>query len=277
MKEVLSTIFARASRLFDGAVKIAGGNEAVINEQSKVGVYLPKEYGVESTVFNVESLMEWFKSYDMTPSVAFVDMVDLINGSVDYTCLANLQVLASDKAGEQQKASLIFRVSKELDDWRRYFGYKFSPQEFRRFLQNRREEFNDSECSLFESMCNLNMSVNREYELEDDGGVDRKIHFQVKKGSDFTHLPRVFNLEVPMLFGDDGTYSIPVELEFNLPTEHNNNRPSFVMKCEFLDRLMIERVKTCVEDFEEAAKIKAILGFGKTVDLTPAYKKVIGG
>lgn len=277
INETISTIFARATRMFKGNENIAGGKAAVVTEIGKSFVYLPIEHVVESTVYNVESALEWFKSYAIEPTVAFADMLDLINGDIAYTRLAVLKVLASNGYEEERTCELVFRVSKELDDWRKAFGRRFTPQEFRRFLQNRREEYNDGECELFQSMCNLNMSVSRDYELEDDGGVDRKVHFQVKAGEDFTHLPRFFNLEVPMLFGDDKAFSIPVELEFELPEERNGNRPAFVMSCEFLDRLMIERIKACVEDFEEKSGLKTILGSGRQVETTQAYRKVIGG
>lgn len=277
--EFLRSIFERALRKFEGCGKIAGGKEAVLNELSHVDVYLRREYDFASTVFNLTSLMNWFNTYGKTVRAAFVNMVDLLEGKVKYSYLASITAISDlipDEASEKSVCTLIFRLSKELQDWRDVFNIAMSPQTLRKFLQQRQSEYNEAECGLFSSMCCLNMSVSRNYELFDEGGVDRKLTFDVKQGSDFTILPRSFNIEVPMLFGDNSKFVIPVDLEFLLPTEDNGNKPSFRLLCPFLDRLLMQRVEMAVDEFEKLTGVAPMLGDGITVDITPEYKNVLG-
>jgi hypothetical protein len=165
-----------------------------------------------------------------------------------------VEVIMDDSIDDRDKDTAIypFEHSDELKEWEDILDRQIGQKDFIDFL-NRRDP--EQECpaavALLGAVQQLKIAtqITGDYSYDDNNNYTFGI--KVRDTENFTRIPSVIEIHVPILNESDLIADIPIELEITKPKDQTE-KPTFKLSCPRLQRYIKTAVKYEIDKIREA-------------------------
>ena len=213
--------------------------EVIVREGQAPAVYEYKgfQYNLDSVPSIIE-LINWKGS--QLNSVIFVDE-------------KQVHVILDDTVQNRTKdtGTCVFKESLEFQEWRRVLGNFLNQKDFLDFLKRRP----DGEIEIIDSLkaavqiFKVNCQITGEFNHDDSNNV--QVMFKMGEIESSIRLPKMFLVQMPLIYGSDTIMDMEVELEFTVP-KAENEKPTFRLTIPKFQRYWQEAIKAELAKLKEA-------------------------